>query len=407
MTSTSSDAMAALRRKLTALATTFVAVVLAVAGVVLVSWQHRQLVGGVDDTLRRDADAVQASLAGGSVLGGNTGDERGVQVVRADGSVLTASAILAGEPSLAASPARGDRVQTVRLPIDDDSFRLLSRRVDLPSGTFTIHVVETLSDVHDSVGALTDSLLIAFPVMLVLLALLTWWLVGRTLRPVAAAARRQEQFVADASHELRTPLARARTRLEVDLAHPEGVEAVDTMAIVLSELRNLERLIDDLLFLARHDAGVTRRDGVTDLDDVVFAEVQAMRADTPALTVDTSAVSAARVRGDGGDLARAVRNVLDNARRHASSRVGVALAETNGDVTLIIDDDGPGIPAEHREEVFDRFVRIDAARTPGTANTGLGLAIARDIVVRHGGAIAVTDSAMGGSRLTISLPRAD
>jgi signal transduction histidine kinase len=400
--------MVALRRKLTALATTFVAVVLAVTGVVLVSWQHRQLLGGVDDTLRRDADATQASLEAGSVVGGNTGDERGVQVVRADGTVLTASAILAGEPPLAATPTTGDRLQTVRLPIDDDSFRLISRRVDLPSGTFTIHLVETLSDVHDSVRALTDSLLIAFPALLVLLAVLTWWLVGRTLRPVAAAAQRQEQFVADASHELRTPLARARTRLEVDIAHPAGVDAADTMATVLAELRDLERLVDDLLFLARNDADIRpRRDDVTDLDDVVFAEVQAMRADAPTLTVDTSAVSAARVRGDGGDLARAVRNVLDNARRHASARVGVALAESNGDVTLTIEDDGPGISADRRADVFDRFVRIDTARPPGSGNTGLGLAIARDIVVRHGGAIDITDSVWGGSRLTISLPRAD
>ena len=228
MSTSSVEAMVALRRKLTAVATVIVAVVLGVTGVVLVTWQHRQLVDGVDDTLRRDAGAVQAELATGSVVGGNTGDERGVQVVRVDGSVLAASAILGGEPPLAAMPGGSDRIQTVRLPIDDDTFRLLSRRVDLPAGRFAIHVVESLSDVHDSVRSLTESLLIAFPTLLMLLALLTWWMVGRTLRPVAVAAQRQEQFVADASHELRTPLARARARLEVDLAHPDGVDLGET-----------------------------------------------------------------------------------------------------------------------------------------------------------------------------------
>jgi len=400
--------MAVLHRKLAVLATVIVAVVLAGTAIALVTWQRHRLIDGIDDTLRRDADTAQIGLSSGATgIGADAGDERGVQIVGTDGHVIAASAILADQPPLAPVPAAQDRLATVRLPVDDDSFRLLSRRVDLPTGVVAVHVIETLSDVHDSVRTLTESLLITFPPVLALLAVLTWWLVGRTLRPVTLAAQRQDRFVADASHELRTPLARARTRLEVDLAHREGVDLADTASAVAVELVEMDRLLTDLLFLARHDANAPSQvEEVRDLDDVVFAEAGALRVDTPSLSIDTSAVTGARVRGRITELTRAVRNVLDNARRHAATRVGISLAESAGNVTLTIDDDGPGIPTDQRDEVFGRFVRLDQARTTGPGSTGLGLAIAHDIIVRHGGSIAVADSPWGGGRIVITLPGA-
>ncbi|HEY5424507.1 MAG TPA: HAMP domain-containing sensor histidine kinase [Ilumatobacteraceae bacterium] len=405
MSPTSGTAMAALHRKLALLATAIMAVVLAGTAITLITWQRHDLIEGVDAALRREADTAQAMLVSDTFVADNSGEDRGVQIVGPDGSVIAASTILAGQPPLAPIPTSRDKIATLRLPIDDDSFRLLSRRVDLPSGVDTVHVIETLSDVHDSVRTLTESLLITFPPVLALLAVLTWWLIGRTLRPVAAAAQRQERFVADASHELRTPLARARTRLDVDIAHPEGVDLSETATAVAGELAEMDRLITDLLFLARHDATASpQTDEVRDLDDVVFAEASALRADTPRLSIDTSAVTAARVRGRIGELTRVVRNVLDNARRHAASRVGIALAESAHGVTLTVDDDGPGIPPDQREEVFGRFVRLDPVRTPGPGHPGLGLAIAHDIVVSHGGSIAIADSPWGGGRVVITLP---
>jgi signal transduction histidine kinase len=100
-----------------------------------------------------------------------------------------------------------------------------------------------------------------------------------------------------------------------------------------------------------------------------------------------------------------VRNLLDNAQRHARTRIGLALAEDDGEVVLTIDDDGPGIPPERRDEVFERFARLDEARTPGDGRTGLGLAIARDIAERHGGSIVVTEAPIGGARFQARLPR--
>jgi signal transduction histidine kinase len=397
--------MAALHRKLALLATAIVAVVLAGTAVTLIIWQRHDLIEGVDAALHREADTAAARLISDNFVADNSGEDRGIQVVGPDGSVIAASTTLAGQPPLAPTPPSRDQLATLRLPIDDDSFRLLSRRVDLASGVVTVHVIETLSDVHDSVRTLTESLLITFPPVLALLAALTWWLVGRSLRPVAAAAQRQERFVADASHELRTPLARARTRLEVDTAHPDGVDLAETATAVAGELAAMDRLITDLLFLARHDATASpQTNEVRDLDDLVFAEASALRADTPTLSIDTSAVTAARVRGRITELTRVVRNVLDNARRHAATRVGISLAESADGVTLTVDDDGPGIPPDQREEVFSRFVRLDPARTPGPGHTGLGLAIAHDIVVSHGGSIAIADSPLGGGRVVIKLP---
>ena len=316
---------------------------------------------------------------------------------------------LMGAAPLADVPPGNERLRTITgVPIENDPYRLLSRRVDIGSVAYAVHVVANIGDVDDSVHTLTESLLVAFPVMLALLVLLTWWLVGRTLRPVAVASERQQRFVSDASHELRTPLARARARLEVDLAHPDGVDARETANDVLTEMIGMEHLIADLLFLARVDSpGRPRRDDVVDLDDLVFAEAAALRAEAPDISVDTAAACAARVRGDANELLRVVRNLLDNARRHAAGRVVISLTEAGKHAVLTVDDDGPGIPPAHRDEVFGRFVRLEDARTAGSGRSGLGLAIARDIVERHRGTIAASESATGGGRVVVTLPRAD
>ena len=409
MTQTPVEAMVSLRRKLSVAASASVAAVLVVTAVLLVVWQRHDLMANVDGSLRRDADLVEAELHNDGVAApGKPNEDRGMQVVDASGQVEASSVNLVGAAPLADMPTGRDRLRTVTgVPIEDDPYRLLSRRVEVGSDSYAVHLVANISDVNDSVHTLTESLLIAFPVVLALLALLTWWLVGRTLRPVTVASERQERFVSDASHELRTPLTRARTRLEVDLAHPDDVDARETTSYVLNEMIDMEHLIDDLLFLARPD--VPRRpvrDELVDLDDLVFAEAAALRVEAPAIAVDTAEVSAARVRGDANELVRVVRNVLDNARRHAVGRVAISVTEAGEHAVLTVDDDGPGIPPEHRELVFGRFVRLEDARTPGSGSSGLGLAIARDIVDRHRGSIAASESATGGGRVVVMLPRA-
>lgn len=226
------------------------------------------------------------------------------------------------------------------------------------------------------------------------------------LERVEDASVRQQRFVADASHELRSPLARMRSELEVDLAHSEGADLTATHHRVLAETAGLQRLVDDLLHLARSDAGrVDIRREPVDLDDVVLSQARRLRLSNR-IVVDLGQVSAAQVLGDRELLTRAVQNLADNAARHARTRVSFALNEVGGRAVLAISDDGPGIPIDEHERVFERFSRLDQARTYKDGGAGLGLAIARDIIVRHEGTIRIDRDHNPGARLVVDLPAA-
>jgi signal transduction histidine kinase len=140
-----------------------------------------------------------------------------------------------------------------------------------------------------------------------------------------------------------------------------------------------------------------------DVDDLVFAEARRLR-DTTVLSIDTHAVSAGRVVGDARALARVVRNVADNAARHAVGSIAFSLDGRDGLVSLTVDDDGPGVPSEERARVFERFVRLDDARARDEGGSGLGLAIVAELVQAHGGVVALDESPQGGARLFIRLP---
>jgi signal transduction histidine kinase len=221
---------------------------------------------------------------------------------------------------------------------------------------------------------------------------------------VEEANQRQRRFVADASHELRSPLTRIRSEIEVDLAHPESADADATERSVLAEAIGLQHLVDDLLHLARSDdgAGELAR-GPVDLDDLVLREARRMR-ERGRVEIDTTGVSAAQIDGDAAQLSRVVRNLAENAERHAQTRVRLAVVEQPDGAELTIADDGPGIPPEHREMVFERFTRLDGARTREAGGAGVGLAIVRDIVERHHGTVTVDDEPGGGARFTVHLP---
>jgi signal transduction histidine kinase len=268
-------------------------------------------------------------------------------------------------------------------------------------------------------------LAVAVPLVVLVLGLILWVSIGRALRPVevmreeadtitAAQLRRrlavppgddeiprlaltlnemldridegqrlQRQFVSDASHELRSPLTVIRQAAEVARAYPQRVEPGALADDVLAESERLEALVAALLLLARleGDAGTSE---VVDLDDVVLREVARART-TCAKDIDEHEVGAGRTRGTSVLLAQAVRNLLDNACRHAAHRVTVRLGEQGDQVVLEVADDGPGIPPVDRARVFERFVRLDDARARDEGGSGLGLAIVRKIVDSSGG----------------------
>jgi signal transduction histidine kinase len=431
-----------LRLRVTAVAALAVLAVLSVVSVGLVLVHERALVEALDELLDQHADALALRVrAERPVQERDLPDEDVLaQVVGADGTVLAASPDLDGSLP---GDADGGGPATVELPDGAGEVRLLVREVD---GT-SIRVAGNLDDIEDSTAALAGQLMLAVPLSTAALAGIVWWAVGRALRPVEAirarvdqitgaeldqrvpepatsdeiarlartmnamlarleeSADRQRRFVADASHELRSPLARMRAELEVDQAHPETADPASTADSVLTETVGLQRLVDDLLVLARMDAGALEGSSHTtvDLDELVGR--LAARARAHGADVDTRAVRPVQVRGEPAQLERVVANLLDNAVRHARLRVTVALDGSDGErAELVISDDGPGIDPADAERVFERFTRLDDARTAGSGGVGLGLAIARDIAERHGGTLTLRPGGGSGAQFVLVLP---
>lgn len=223
-----------------------------------------------------------------------------------------------------------------------------------------------------------------------------------------AARTAQVAFVGDASHELRSPLSTLSTMLELSSTSrtPVDVETVDEL--LLPEVVRMRSIVEDLLLLAKNDErGVPLRREDTDLDDIVLAEATRLRG-LGGLDV-TVRVEPARLVGDPDALVRVVRNLADNARRHARTTVALGLAVDRtaaGEprAVITVDDDGDGVPPEQRATVFDRFARLDADRGRDSGGSGLGLAIVAEITRSHGGTVRVEDAPAGGARFVVDLP---
>ena len=395
------------RLRVTAAATLAVVVVLVGAGFVLVRVQRSQLIDRVDETNAQRMSEIVTDLEAGRTDG--VSELRGADVVAqvfdADGRVVVGSPDLRGVHPLAGG-AQFDGTRTVNdVPLESGDYRVISRRVTTPDGTVIVLVGGSLDDVDQSTSVIRRSLLVGIPVVAALLALVVWILVGRLLRRVERATAAPQRFVADASHELRTPVARMRAELEVDEAHPDTADAAATRRSLLDETIALQHLTDDLLLLARSDAGgLADRHALLDLDAVVADETAAL-ASTNGVAVRTQ-LAPAQVRGDAGQLGRAVRNVLENAVRHARTRVRVELSADDGRARLRVVDDGPGIAPADRERVFERFTRLDDARSVSAGGSGLGLAITREIVEQSDGRVWIEGADGGGTAICISLPAA-
>jgi signal transduction histidine kinase len=429
---------ASIRLRTTALAVLVMAVALAVGAVTLVLLTRASLRGGIEDMAEERATALAAQIsasglpaavssAASSTPSGRTDlspededDDTRWRVLDASGTVVLASP-----------------------PGDDEDQHFL--RVTEDAGAYTVVVEASLEEVGDATRALVTPLVIGVSGVMVLVGGVTWVVVTGALAPVERIRReveeitgerldrrvpipvardeihrlastmnrmlvrlqdsrdRQQRFVADASHELRSPLAGIRQAAEVARTHPGALPEGELAEAVLEEAGRMERLVEQLLLLTRTGgAGVRQRQDV-DIDDLALAEVRRVRR--AGLTVDSSGVGAGRVRGDRTALAQVVRNLVDNAARHAHGTVAVAVrGGDDGWVTLVVEDDGAGIPESERERVFERFVRLDEARDRDAGGSGLGLAIVREIVTAHGGTVTVSTSALGGARFVVRLP---
>ncbi|QCR20863.1 two-component sensor histidine kinase [Agrococcus sp. SGAir0287] len=225
---------------------------------------------------------------------------------------------------------------------------------------------------------------------------------NRMLARVDGGVRARQRFVSDASHELRSPLATMRQFAELSRAHPDATSASELADVVLGEGERMHGIVEGLLLLARLDEHGGAASRSIDLDDLAHAEVERVRA--LGRTVDGSAIRAAAVAGDARLLSRALRNLVDNAMRHASTRIALGSVVRDGRAMMWVDDDGAGIAASERERVFERFVRLDEARARDDGGSGLGLAIVREVARAHGGDAWIADAPIGGARFVLELP---
>ena len=305
-------------------------------------------------------------------------------------------------------------------------------------------------DVEDSLDALLVIIAIAYPIALVLATVGGLLIAGRALAPIDRvttvarrisaedlsqrldmqlpddevgrlartfdemiarldeAFRRQRQFTADASHELRTPLTAIKGQTEVALQRDRDVaEYQEVLTTVNSEVDRMIRLVGSLLTLARADARqiAIARDEV-DLGELVGDAIEQIRpaAEAKNIDVQSNVDDAVRLTADEDLVLQLVLNLLDNAVKYTpeGGRVGVATRVADGRAELSVADDGPGIPEEHQPRIFDRFYRVDPARSHGGA--GLGLSISRWIAEAHGGTIEVESEPAKGSKFTVRLP---
>ncbi|HZM77532.1 MAG TPA: ATP-binding protein [Candidatus Limnocylindrales bacterium] len=311
----------------------------------------------------------------------------------------------------------------------------------------TVYVLVSPIDATEAVASADSFLRVGVPLAVLFVAGIAWIVTGRALRPVERirarlaevsasqlhervpvprtgdelahlartmnatldrleeAVAKQQRFVADAAHELRSPLASLRNTFEVTIAYPDDADITGLAILGLRHTTRLQALTDDLLLLARLDPATAPCHQVVDLAALAeeqVAERLYLHPDGPKFVAQTT--GEATVAGDEAQLARLLRNLLDNAARHARTTVTVTTqTDQQSQTILTVADDGPGIPIADRERVFQRFTRLDHARSRDTGGTGLGLAIARDIATRHRGTLTVADSPHG-AKLILRLP---
>jgi signal transduction histidine kinase len=425
--------------------------VLVVSGIVLTRAVEHQLEEEnrerADQTISYAADRLEAGAAVDSVFGTSTAPGDVFMVLRlADGTVIASQqpdpfTIPIGATESAVADSAGASFDS-SMAVPPPGAQIVTRVVDLPQGESVLVGVSPLDDVRASVATLVNALWWGSPVLVLLVGLIAWLLVGRALRPVEQlratvetisrstleqrvevppshdeVARlattmntmlerlqrsrdHERRFVSDASHELRSPLASIRAQLEV------GGDAVDTGAIrtgVLADTIRLERIVGDLMELARSDETTARPERSVALDVVVADEITALQRSSP-IQITVAGIDDTVVRGRSDALARVTRNLLDNAIRHAEGQVRVSLHHSDGWAELTVDDDGPGVPGEAEQRIFDRFARLDGSRDRATGGVGLGLAVVRAVVEHHGGTVSYARSPLGGARFAVRLP---
>jgi signal transduction histidine kinase len=454
-----------LRARVTLIAALGLLVALIAGDLLLLNTLRLSLTRSVDDTARSGATEVAALIDAGRlpvpvpVAAGTVT----IQVLGPSGRIINVSAdadrlVPMVPPPQAAALANGDSAILVHgAPFDMPS--LLRVAVVRADGGDLVIAAVPYSSAADSLQVVARGLTFGRPVLVIVVGGATWLAVGSTLRPIdrirrgaarvtgtgvpadlpvpeardevrslaltlndmlsrlTSAQQRQRSLVSDTAHELRSPIASIRAQLEVALDHPAGQDWASTARDVLADTLRLSRLTEDLLLLARLDeqadqGDMGRHGEPLDLGELACAVV-ARYADSPVsvTAVTAEAAEMAPVAGNRDRLDRMLVNLIDNAVRYAKSSVTVSVSRTGSWVELAVTDDGPGIPEADRERAFDRFARLDDARTrcdDDAGGAGLGLAIVRATAQSHAGTAHLESAPDGASglRAAVRLPAA-
>lgn len=375
-------------------------------------------------------------------------EDRAAEGRRAGSPALSLIAAAARATKASASPALSLRASEV-LGVEGP-FLAMEREATSPThGSVTIVALTSIAPAVATGRGAALLLAAVFTLLLVVVALFSWHMTERTLRPVErmrqsaeaitasdlsrrvsvpdgdrdlsrlartfndllarveVAMDAQRRFVSDASHELKGPVAATKIMLETARAHPEAVDPSTLLSDLANENEQLQGIVADLLALARQDEGRLQVNlAPLDLCDLIYEEVSSLERRS-AVSLDVSGVEPLVCAGDAQLLGQALRNLLENAVRYAHSHVAVTCHEVLGStgrlIRISVSDDGPGIAPADRERVFGRFVRLGKDRGRATGGTGLGLAVVQGIVERHGGRVYFSDPEIGGATAVMEL----
>ena len=375
-------------------------------------------------------------------------EDRTAEGSRAGSPALSLIAAAVRTTKASASPALSLRASEV-LGVEGP-FLAMEREATSPThGSVTIVALTSIAPAVATGRGAALLLAAVFALLLVVVALFSWHMTERTLRPVErmrqsaeaitasdlsrrvsvpdgdrdlsrlartfndllarveAAMDAQRRFVSDASHELKGPVAATKVMLETARAHPEAVDPSTLLSDLANENEQLQGIVADLLALARQDEGRLQANlAPLDLCDLIYEEVSSLERRS-AVSLDVSGVEPLVCAGDAQLLGQALRNLLENAVRYAHSHVAVTCHEVLGStgrlIRISVSDDGPGIAPADRERVFGRFVRLGKDRGRATGGTGLGLAVVQGIVERHGGRVYFSDPEIGGATAVMEL----
>ncbi len=444
-----------LRARVTVLATVVLIVVLGLASLLIVSLVRRQVTSDLAEQNERTLTEYASRIESGqdpSLIQLPLGSD-GTEYVIFDerGNVVQASIVFAEMGGVEVFEELPDdffidESFNAELIVQDDfmdfiEFEESAIVASAPDGaSYQVVGYTPMRIVERSVDQVSSVLWVVIPLVAALFAALTWVLTNRMLKPVSemtdranqirsetlhqrlvepgtgdeidqlavtlnsmldrldVSARLQEQFVSDASHELKSPLTVMIGEAELAQNSQDHKKLSEANDRIVRQGRKLAGLVDDLLALAR-SGELAMRYGDVDLDNIIQEQIAAQ-----SYPIDASGVHPVRAVGDVGALSRLIRNLVENAVRHATSSVQVLCQLHDGYAVVHVDDDGAGVPVEERDRIFERFSRLDEARTAGTGGSGLGLAISKAIVESHRGTLTVKDSPGGGARFTVKIP---